>query len=123
MIQNLIIKATPKSLDVTCVSGHIEIKGCSIINDPKVFFKPIQNWVENYLRDPSNVNVINMKVDYIDSASTKYIFEILKSLEVLNSEKKSAQINWYYESNDPEMLELGEILAARVKIPFEFIQF
>jgi hypothetical protein len=114
--------ATPKSLEVTCVSGHIEIKGCSIVNDPKAFFKPVQNWILNYLKDPSNVNVIIIKLDYIDSASTKYMFEILKSLEVLNDGKRSAQINWYYDDNDPEILEIGEILAGRVKIPFEFIK-
>jgi hypothetical protein len=121
-MQNLIINATPKSFDVICVSGHIEIKGCSIINDPKVFFKPIQNWIVNYLKEPSDVNVINIKIDYIDSASTKYLFEILKSLEKLVENKKSVQINWYYDMNDPEILEVGEILAGRIKVPFEFVE-
>lgn len=123
MNQNLIIKSTSKSLDFFCSSGHIEIKGCSIVNDPKSFFKPIQNWVANYLKNPSNVNVINIKIDYIDSASTKYIFDILKSLEPLNSDKSSIKVFWHYDSNDPEILELGEILGGRIKIPFEFVGY
>jgi len=122
-MENLIIKATPKSFDVTLENGLIEIKGCSIINDPKVFFKPIQTWIINYLKNPHDYTLINMKIDYVDSASTKFLFEILKSLEKLMSEERSAQVNWYYDVNDPEILELGEILAGRIKIPFNFNKY
>jgi hypothetical protein len=40
----------------------------------------------------------------------------------MNNEK-TAQVNWYYDINDPEILELGEILAGRIKIPFNFIRY
>jgi hypothetical protein len=101
----------------------IEIKGCSIISDPKVFFKPVQNWIITYLKEPSDVTILNMKIDYVDSASTKFLFEILKSLEKLNNKSRTISLNWYYDINDPEILELGEVLGGRINIPFNFIQF
>ena len=122
-MQNLIIKATPKSFDVSCEPGLIEIKGCSIISDPKVFFKPVQTWIDAYLKDPADHTEVNLKIDYVDSASTKYVFEILKSLEKLNNKRKSISLNWYYDIHDPEILELGEVLAGRIQIHFNFIQF
>jgi len=122
-MQNLIVNATPKSLEIKCTEGLIEIKGCSIVNDPKVFFKPIQNWVANYIKKPSDDTIINIKIEYIDSASTKFIFEILKSFEELITRNKKVHINWHYDLNDPEIMEIGEILDGRIKIPFSFIQF
>ncbi len=123
-MDKLIIKATSKSLKVQCdpEKGLIEIEGCSITNDPRVFFKPIQNWVSDYLKNPSPETVINIKFEYIDSASTKFIFEILRSLDQLVDEQKSIHLNWHYDDNDPEILEVGEILAGRLKIPFNYIQ-
>jgi hypothetical protein len=122
-MQNLIIKATPKSFEVNCQSGFIEIKGCSIVNDPKVFFKPVQNWINAYLKNPPESTVIDLKIEYIDSASTKNILEILQLLEKIKINNKSVLLNWYYDDNDPEILEIGEILSGRSKIPFKFIQY
>ena len=119
----LTIKATPKSLNVICENGLLEFRGCSITNDPKVFFKPIQNWINNYLKDPPEDTLINMEFDYIDTASLKYVFEILKSLEKIIDRQKSVQLNWHYDETDHEILELGEILSAKIKIPFNFIKY
>jgi hypothetical protein len=122
-MDNLIIKATPKSFDITCGEGLIEIRGCSILNNPNVFFKPILNWIDNYLKDPPDETIINMKIDYVDSATIKILFEILRSFEIVIEKKKTILVNWYYDPLDPEMLELGEILGGRMKIHFNFIKY
>ncbi len=122
-MQNLNIKATPKSFEVNCENGFIEIKGCSIINDPKIFFKPLQTWITEYFMGSPADTIVSLKIDYIDSASTKFIFEILKSFEVLINQQKSVMVLWYYDVNDPEILEIGEILAGRLQVPFNFILY
>ncbi len=121
-MQKLVIKATPKSFNVICEQGHIEFKGCSVVNDPKVFFKPVRNWIDEYLKNLPEETLVSLKIDYADSASIRYIYEILQSLGKVSDEKKSIKVNWYYEINDPEILEIGEILAGRVKAPFSFIK-
>jgi len=122
-MENLVIKATPKTLEVNCQSGLIEMRGCSISNDPRTFFKPVQDWIDQYLKDPSDDTLIILSFDYIDSASTKIVLEILLSLEVLMQKDKSLRLNWYYDENDPEMLMLGEILCSRIKIPYNYIRY
>jgi len=121
-MQKLIINATPKSFNVICEQGHIEFKGCSVVNDPKVFFKPVRNWIDEYLKNAPEETLVSLKIDYADSASIRCIYEILQSLGKLNGDKKSIQINWFYDINDPEILEIGEILAGRIKLPFSFIK-
>lgn len=122
-MENLTITGTPKSFNVKCESGLIEIKGCSIVNDPKTFFAPVLTWVSNYLKDPPDNTSIVIKIDYVDSASTKSLFEIMKYIEKETPADKSFRIDWYYDPNDPEILELGEIFAGRIKIPCNFIQY
>jgi len=121
-MQKLVINATPKSFDVICEQGHIEFKGCSVVSDPKVFFKPVRTWIDEYMKNAPEETIVNLKIDYADSASIRNIYEILQSLGKLNEYKKSIKVNWYYDINDPEILEIGEILAGRVKAPFHFIK-
>ena len=121
-METLLIKQTPQSFKITCEKGQIEIKGCSIINDPKVFFKPLNSWIRIYLKEPSHQTTINLKIEYIDSASLRVFLEVLQSLEKLIDEGKTITLNWYYDPKDPEIFKLGEILSGRLKIPFTFIQ-
>lgn len=122
-MENLRINATSKSFEIVCERGRIQIRGCSIINDPRTFFHPLQTWVGEYLKDPPDETEITIKIDYIDSASSKFIFDILKNLEKIFLLKKTVSLKWYYDIHDPEILEIGEILGGRIKIPFKFIQY
>jgi len=121
-MNTLSIPATLKSLNVRCEKGIIALRGRSSTNDPQAFFEPVEKWISNYLLDPAEDTMIHIKLDYIDTASLKYVFEILKSFEIIIDRNKSVHVNWYYENNDPELLELGEIVCSKIKIPTRFIE-
>ena len=122
-MKELIIEKTNKTLEVTCVNGLVNFTGCSITNDPKVFFNPIKDWVKDYVKNPEKVTKVNMKFDYIDTASVKYIYEILSDLKVITSKPDySIDVDWFFEFDDPEILELGEIIQSKVGIHFNFIE-
>ncbi len=122
-MKELSIDKTVKSLEVNCSPGRIEFSGCSITNDPKVFFTPVKNWIRDYIKKPEKLTEVNLKFDYIDTASVKYVFEILNDLKVINGRKGySVTVNWYFDYNDPEILELGEIIQSKIAIPFNFIE-
>jgi hypothetical protein len=121
-METLNIRPTPQSFEISCEGGLIEVKGCSIINDPKVFFKPLQTWIRNYLKDPSDKTIINLKIDYIDTPSIRVFLDHLKLLEKININGRTVSLNWYYDPNDQEILKLGEILSSRLSIPFNFIR-
>ncbi|HYW95389.1 MAG TPA: SiaC family regulatory phosphoprotein [Bacteroidales bacterium] len=123
-MKDLTIDKTAKTLEVSCSPGKLDFNGCSITNDPKVFFTPVKSWVKDYIQKPEKLTEINLKFDYIDTASVKYIFDILNDLKVLNSRKGySAVVNWYFDYDDPEILELGEIIQSKIGIPFNFNEY
>ncbi len=123
-MKNLSIDKTAKTLEVSCIAGKMNFTGCSITNDPKVFFTPIKNWVRDYLKKPEKLTEVNLKFDYIDTASVKYVFEILSDLKDIPQTKgHSVIVNWYFDYDDPEILELGEIIQSKIGIPFNFVEY
>lgn len=122
-MKDLYIKSTEKSFEVSLKDSHISFSGCSINNDPRNFFVPIREWVREYLKDPASTTVLDFKIEYIDTSTVKYLFEILRELVVVKSDKYGFVVNWHYEKYDPEILELGEILQNKLDVKFNFYQY
>lgn len=123
-MKDLTIDKTAKTLEVSCTAGRLEFAGCSITNDPKVFFNPIKNWIKEYIKKPKKLTEVNLKFDYIDTASVKYVFDILTELKELHArDGYSVLVNWYFDYDDPEILELGEIIQGKMGMPFNFIEY
>ena len=121
-MEELIIEPTKKTLGVTCSDGLIKFEGCSITNDPRVFFKPVKEWIKEYLRDPESLTLVSLDFEYIDTASVKYIYQILQDLKTTRSNNHTIKVDWHYELDDPEILELGEILQSKLDVEFRFLE-
>ena len=122
-MDDLIIEATDKSLHVDISYGIFSFTGRSILTDPKIFFDPINNWVSRYLNNPAEETVINIKLEYIDTASTQSLYQIIRQLKAIEKKGMVLMVNWYVEDEDPEMKELGEMIEQRLGLHFEFIVY
>ena len=122
-MDDLIIEATDKSLHVDISYGILSFTGRSILTDPKIFFDPINNWVNRYLKDPADETVFNIKLEYIDTASTQSLYQILRQLKSVEKRGLVMMVNWYVEDEDPEMKELGEMIEQRLGLNFQFISY
>ena len=122
-MDELIIKPTDKSLAVDISYGILSFTGRSILTDPKIFFEPVNNWVVKYLRNPADETVINIKLEYIDTASTQALYQILRQLNTVRKKGLVVMLNWYIEDEDPEMKELGEMIEQRLGIEFQYITY
>ncbi|MBE0654767.1 MAG: DUF1987 domain-containing protein [Bacteroidales bacterium] len=120
-MQPLIIEPTQKSPLIELKYGELNFSGCSVHNDPRTFFTPVLNWIVEYLEDPPEETLVNIKFEYIDSSSLKFIFETLRLLEHASGDKR-IKVNWHYEQNDADILELGEIIQSKINIDFNFIE-
>jgi hypothetical protein len=56
---------------------------------------------------------------YINSGSSKYLYEILKRLTGFRKSGKVINMKWRYEEDDEAMLELGEHYRDTAGIPLE----
>jgi len=122
-MENITIEPTKKSLEVECSPGYFKLSGNSILSDPRKFFKPIVEWVESYLKEPEEVTTVDLKLEYVDTASVQSVFDVMRMFKVLQEQKKELVVNFYFEFDDPELLELGEIMEGRLGIKFNFIEY
>jgi len=62
---------------------------------------------------------VNIQLEYINSGSSKYLYEVLKRLTGYGRSGKHVKIIWLYEEDDEAMLELGEYYRDTAGIPLE----
>lgn len=122
-MNDLIITSTDKSLEVDISYGILNFTGRSILTDPKIFFDPIISWVNKYMKQPAEETVVNIKLEYIDTASTQSLYQVLRQLNSLKKQGLVFMVNWYVEDEDPEMKELGEMIEQRLGTEFQYIAY
>jgi hypothetical protein len=118
------IARTPKTPTVQfdSGSGKVEIKGRSIPENSIEFYKPLVDWLENYLSTPASLTEVNIQLEYFNTSSSKCILDVFKKLEAIYKSGNEVVINWYYEEDDEDMLEAGEDYQSIIKIPFKMIE-
>lgn len=123
-MENIKINGSTKTPEINLIAneGLIEIKGRSIPENSIDFYKPIIEWLTNYSSTPQNNTVVNIQLEYFNTASSKCILDVFKKLEVVKKSGNEITINWFYEEDDEDMLEAGEDYQSIIKIPFNMKQ-
>ena len=101
--------------------GIIRITGRSMIQDIAVISKPIEVWIDQYLRNPADLTVLEFYLEYINTTNVKFYISLLSKIETLKLKNKKYTINWYYDEGDEDIIEKGEYISSVVEIPFNFI--
>ncbi len=111
---------TPKiKLDAT--SGRLLIAGRSIPENSLDFYKPIFDWLDQYKKLPKNKTLLEVKLDYFNTTSSKCLVEIFRRLEEINQYGSDITINWYYEEDDEDMQESGEDFKQLINLPIKVV--
>jgi hypothetical protein len=119
-MEPLLIEATKYSPRVILSpAGVINIEGRSIVEDSIKFFEPILKWVKDCSSQSLNVDI---KLEYINTSSSKQLFNMLKLIHSSYS-ASDVRIKWYYEEGDDDTLELGKEFESETLLPFTFLQF
>ncbi len=113
-------RSTPEVL--LDIEGIIRIRGRSIPDDALYFFKPIENWVSEYISNPAEVTCIDINLEIINADSKKFLVHIIQKITYVSLKHKKFIFNWYYEEGNEEILETGESLSSGVDVPFNFIK-
>lgn len=121
-MQDLLIEPTRKSPFVSLKEGNLQISGRAIPENPADFFKPVMVWIKDYSKSIADHTTIDLKFEYINTATTKWIYKILKILGEVEGHQNKMVVNWHYEEGDDDMYELGHVLKKLVLSPFNFIE-
>jgi len=108
-----------------------EISGFSRPENVIGFYRPILKWHDDYNDNVLAKNLdynksnltINLKMTYFNSASSKFLLDILLEFMKFHSKGNEVEINWYYEDGDDEIQESGEEISDMLGYPFNFISY
>ncbi|MFC2116454.1 DUF1987 domain-containing protein [Bacteroidota bacterium] len=123
-MEEFVQEATEKCPNIELRNGYIKISGRSIPEDPKKLYKPVNQWVKDYVANPDPHTEINIQLEYCDTGSTKSIFDILMILaHCRNTNHRIDMVfNWIYEKRDAEIMELGEFMESKLNVLFNYIE-
>jgi SiaC family regulatory phosphoprotein len=91
-----------------------------IIDTLRKYFEKVvdKGDLESYNETPFN---FTFKLDYFNSASAKFISDILVIIKDFIDEKLIIKVNWYFEDGDDDMKEVGEDFSEMISLPFNSI--
>ncbi len=129
-MENLYIESTEFSpkINLDFKNKKLELIGISRPEDVIAFYESLMFKIENYIikiLESDNVSNFRFKLifdlTYMNSASSKYILQILDHFKKLHIKDAQISIDWYYDDIDDQIFEDGEDLSDVIKIPFNLI--
>jgi len=104
-------------------TGVLKIEGRSIPENPSLFYDPLISWITELLKSPKDIVVrLEVKLDYINSGSTKSILTMLRLLKQLYDEGVDCQVNWHFEEDDESIRDLGKHYKNVLRMPFNLVE-
>ena len=97
-------------------NNTLEISGRSIPENPELIFRRLDEWITSHFEKNRSLTV-NILLEYINSGSSKYLYEILRKFTGYANSDKEVVMKWFYEEDDEAMLELGEHYRDTAGIP------
>jgi hypothetical protein len=97
----------------------LTISGRLITPEADSIWEPINAWLENYIKFPSNETEINFELDYINTRNVVELFKTLKHIEKSELHHSFININWLCETGDYDMVNLGYDLNVLCGLPFK----
>ena len=124
-MDDLYLKKTFNSPEIEFIaeSGEINMEGRSIPEDPGEFFERLINWMNEYFLDPVEETVMNIKLEYINSGSSKYMLELLRIMKINYEKGCKVLVKWFFEEGDESIEELGQHYEQTMQIPFDIIEY
>ena len=100
-----------------------KIYGRVLPEDGNKFFKPIINWVSEYVKNPNPETELHMRLDYYNSSTARMLTKMIVELEKIQETDNKVKIIWEYAEDDEVIEERGEELKSIAYLPFELRTF
>ncbi|HBH47364.1 MAG TPA: nuclear pore complex subunit [Bacteroidales bacterium] len=107
---------TPRIIFET--TGELYMGGRVICDNAEEFFSELIQFCTNL---KENSVVFDINIEYLNTPSSKKLFQLFNSLEA-NKYIKNVNINWFYDSDDMDMKEVGtDYSELFTKLNFSFV--
>lgn len=122
MMSSLVIKEGKNTplINFDLQKNHFLIQGRSYPENAKKFYKPVLDWLSQC--DVKNKSLkVEFRLFYISSSSIISMLEMIKKFDSLKKQNSLISISWYYESDDDDLLKIGEDYKKVSSLDFELI--
>lgn len=99
----------------------LSIIGSSFPENANVVYNPVIKWVDKYNFNDLNLLIVKISLDYINTSTSKKLFELLRKLNDVYQDTKNIKVEWEYIEDDEDMYESAKYYSGLVDIPFDFI--
>lgn len=109
---------------------HFEMTGVARPEDARSFFNPIIQWLEEYknllmssgqVYTRDNPLVLKFNMEYFNSASAKFLYDVLEKFQQISQSGQFIRIDWIYLEEDDDVLEAGYEMAELLEMEFNYV--
>jgi len=94
------------------------LKGTSRPENPPEFYKPVFDWMKEYLTSPNEKTIVEVQFDYFNTSTSKILLDLFELFEKHSDLGVKLHVNWFYTDDDEEMMEAGDELLSLVNISY-----
>lgn len=127
-MKSLIIDAIQDSpyypeVNFDAATGVCEIKGESYMEEAYKFYTPLLNWLKEFTITEGNAINFNVKLTYFNTNSSRLLLDLFDILKKSIDAGNKVQINWYYETDDPDIRDEVEDFEIETGLSINLIPF
>lgn len=122
-MQRLYLASTKSSpeVDFNPDTGILKISGQSYPENASSFYQELFAWLKEYLAAACGVIVVELRISYMNTSSTKCLMDMIYLLENAFNAGADICINWHYTAKNRSMRECGEELGEELGLKFNLI--
>jgi len=88
--------------------GYMKFEGRCFFENVGLFFKEINDWLDEYLTTDFNSFTFDNELSYFNSSTTKLMFNMLMKMDKHSTEENKVIVNWITTEDNDIMIECGE---------------
>lgn len=115
---NIFIQKASNTPLVKFEDGVLVISGRSIPENAISFFEPLFRFIAEYAKKPYPLTEVNILLEYANSSTNRSLMAIFTLLENIYENGHNITINWYFETGDELMQDLGKDFKGVLRLPF-----
>jgi glutathione peroxidase-family protein len=102
--------------------GCLVIKGKAVPFEYPDIYDIINDQLVVYSEVPSNHAQVDFYLSVVNAISKCYIYNIFKLLEKLDQKGTKISVNWFYQKDNEDIQELGEICKSKFHINVQLLE-
>lgn len=112
-------KSSPE-VEFNAETGTLKISGQSYPENAFKFYEPLFDWIDDYFETTDKETQMCINLIYLNTSSIKCLMDIIYKFEQASQSGRRIVINWYYKTNNRNILECGKEFKEDLEEDIEF---